>query len=93
MILIADRSLYMIRSPEPIASPLNDEVTFECEMNIRPDSIRWRHFPLINGSATRLPDMDTGRARQVPHSHYTVHGRKSTLTVDVSAIIFVEFLL
>lgn len=76
--------MYMVKSPEPIAAPLNDEATLECEMNIRPDKFRWRHFPLINNSNDSPQIIDTGRAIEVPPSHYTFSGKKSTLLVDVS---------
>lgn len=35
----------MLRSPESTVAPLNDEVLFECELNLAPDRLEWRFLP------------------------------------------------
>lgn len=36
---------YMLRQPESTIAPLNDEVLFECELNLTPDRLEWRFRP------------------------------------------------
>lgn len=45
----------MIRSPDSVAMPLNDETTLTCEMNLKPDNFTWRHYPLLNASDPSAP--------------------------------------
>ncbi|KAJ6636752.1 Interference hedgehog [Pseudolycoriella hygida] len=41
--------VHMVRSPESTIAPLGDEVLFECELNLSPDSMEWR-FRSTNSS-------------------------------------------
>ena len=34
------------RHPQPLAAPLDDEVYFECSLNIAAEKFAWRHRPL-----------------------------------------------
>lgn len=38
-------SVHMVRSPESAVAPAKDEVLFECELNVKPDQLRWRFRP------------------------------------------------
>lgn len=38
-------SVHMVRSPESAVAPVKDEVLFECELNVKPDQLRWRFRP------------------------------------------------
>lgn len=38
--------VHMDRSPESTIAPLFDEVLFECQLNLKPDELKWRFRPL-----------------------------------------------
>ncbi|XP_044737048.1 interference hedgehog-like isoform X2 [Chrysoperla carnea] len=43
--VIADVSLQVVSNPEPIAVPMEDRVTFDCTMSLKPDRFEWLHLP------------------------------------------------
>lgn len=74
----------MVRSPEPIAAPIWDEVALECEMNIKPDGFRWRHFPISSPYSNTPISLDRVTAVDIPPSMYTISGKETTLSINVS---------
>lgn len=48
-------SMSFIRHPQPFAAPLNDEVNFECMLNIPAESFAWYHRPLDSSKWVPLP--------------------------------------
>lgn len=41
--VIAEVGLWFVKSPEPFVAPLNDDVVFDCSLNVPAEVIRWRH--------------------------------------------------
>lgn len=94
MFIFLDREeLYMVRSPEPIAVPIGDEVTLECEMNIKADNFRWRHYPISSPHSTAPVKLDKDVSYDIPESMYRNSGKSSTIAINVSKrICFAVFL-
>ncbi|XP_065214508.1 interference hedgehog-like isoform X2 [Planococcus citri] len=41
--IVADVGILFVKSPEPFAGPLRDDVFFDCSLNLPAEAIRWRH--------------------------------------------------
>lgn len=41
--LFPDVGLWFVKSPEPFVAPINDDVVFDCSLNLPAEIIRWRH--------------------------------------------------
>lgn len=53
---IQELSMSFTRHPQPLAAPLNDDVNFECSLNIPAERFAWHHRPL--GSNKWTPPSD-----------------------------------
>ncbi|XP_011685029.1 PREDICTED: interference hedgehog-like [Wasmannia auropunctata] len=54
---IQELSMSFTRHPQPLAAPLNDDVNFECSLNIPAERFSWHHRPL--GSNKWTPPSDS----------------------------------
>jgi len=66
---IQNMSMSFTRHPQPLAAPLNDDVTFECSLNIPADRFAWHHRPLGSNRWT------------LPSDSYNNVGKTSRLVV------------
>ena len=83
IILGSERStIYMTKKPEPLIVPLGDEVSFECEMNIKPDKFQWRQFHLTD-NVHDLVQFDTRNSVNMTSNQFRSTGKSSTLLVKV----------
>jgi len=53
---IQELNMFFTRHPQPLAAPLNDDVNFECSLNIPAERFAWHHKPLGSNKWTLLPD-------------------------------------
>uniref|UniRef100_A0AAG5CZI3 Interference hedgehog n=1 Tax=Anopheles atroparvus TaxID=41427 RepID=A0AAG5CZI3_ANOAO len=77
--------VYMIRSPESTIAPANDDVLFECELNLVPERLEWR-FRAQGTPGTRKDYVYIGK-NQVGYNVSTVDSRyKLRLSVNAATI-------
>lgn len=48
------------RHPQPLAAPLNDDVNFECSLNIPAERFAWHHRPLGSNKWTSVSNPNIG---------------------------------
>jgi len=53
---IQNMSMSFTRHPQPLAAPLNDDVNFECSLNIPAERFAWHHRPLGSNRWTLSSD-------------------------------------
>ncbi|XP_011155722.1 interference hedgehog isoform X3 [Solenopsis invicta] len=64
---IQDMNMSFTRHPQPFAAPLNDEVNFECILNIPADRFAWYHRPLGSSKWTPLPSPSNNDGKMSRH--------------------------
>ncbi|XP_024879195.1 interference hedgehog-like isoform X3 [Temnothorax curvispinosus] len=57
---IQESGMSFTRHPQPLAAPLNDDVNFECSLNIPADRFAWHHRPLGSSKWTPVPNPNVG---------------------------------
>lgn len=65
-----DPGMSFTRHPQPIAAPLDDDVNFECSMNLPAERFVWKHRPLNSDkwvSLTHTPSSN-GNAKTSRHN-------------------------
>lgn len=62
---IQELNMFFTRHPQPLAAPLNDDVNFECSLNIPAERFAWHHKPLGSNKWTLLPDPKASESHQV----------------------------
>lgn len=57
---IQELSMSFTRHPQPLAAPLNDDVNFECSLNIPAERFAWHHRPLGSNKWTPVSSPNIG---------------------------------
>lgn len=72
------------RHPQPLAAPLNDDVNFECSLNLAADRFAWHHRPLNSNKWIPHPTNSSGKT-----SRHIVNFDKESKAGDYRCIAFI----
>lgn len=64
---IQELSMSFTRHPLPLAAPLNDDVNFECSLNIPAERFAWHYRPLGSNKWISLPNSYNGGGKTSRH--------------------------